>query len=148
MVQISDQLAWELVKNNNCFLKKVNGRSKRTGTMRFSVETHNLRSLSSYKYSGISNSRAIGVSCTPTNTAVLSTKTASQTHCCPKKGSVDTPINKHFKKSCSTLLSQTSDVYYRVDLKNDAVAKYSKVYQANRIAKGVTKSVPVKKGRS
>jgi len=28
MVQISDQLAWELVKNNNCFLKKVNGRSK------------------------------------------------------------------------------------------------------------------------
>jgi len=116
--------------------------------MRFSVEKGNLRNISSYKFSGIANSKSVDVTCTPANTAILTTKTASKAATQPKKGSVDIPINKNFKRVTKTIESQIADNYYRPDLKNAALAKYSKVYQANRIAKGIKKAVPVKKGRA
>jgi len=146
MVACSDQLVWELIKHNNSFLKKVNGRTKRSGSIHFSVEKGNLRSRSSYKHSGLAQSKTIDISCTPTDTALLSTKTASKSH--NKIAASDIPINKNFKKVVKTIESHTVDNYYRADLKQDALAKYSKVYQANRIAKGVKARVPVKKGRS
>jgi len=146
MVACSDQLVWELIKNNNCFLKKVNGRSKRSGTMRFSVEKGNLRSLSSYKHSGLANSKTVDISCTENNQAVLSTKTASKS--ASRSASSEIPINKNFKRVVKTIGSHAVDNYYRPDLKNDALAKYSKVYQANRAANGVKAVVPVKKGRN
>ena len=116
--------------------------------MRFSVEKGNLRSLSSYKHSGLATSKAVDVTSTKTNSAVLTIKTASKAATQPKTGSVDIPINKDFKRVVHTIESQIAENYYRPDLKSDALAKYSKVYQANRIAKGITKPVPVKKGRN
>lgn len=144
MVAVSNQLIWECVKNNNSFLKKVNGRTKRSGTMRFSVEKNNLRSLSSYKQSGIGSTQAVGVA-SKDDAAVLYTKTASKT--ASTTAIVETPINKPFKKVVATIEKSIADNFYRPDLKNDALAKYSAVYQANRRAKGVKKVVPVKKGR-
>lgn len=146
MVACSDQLVWELIKRNNSFLKKVNGRTRRSGMKHFSMEKGNLRSLSSYKHSGLAQSRTINVSCTATDTAVLSTKTASKS--ASKVAGSEIPINKNFKRVVKTIESQTTGNYYRPDLKDDALAKFSKVYQANRIAKGVKARVVVKKGRS
>jgi large subunit ribosomal protein L28e len=146
MVACSNQLVWEIIKGNNSFMKKVNGRTKRSGCMRFSVEDGNLRSLSSYKHSGLANSKAVGISCTDANDAVLSIKTASKSD--SKAASASVPVNKSFKRVVKTIEKTTADNYYRPDLKSDALAKYSKVYQANRIARGVKKAVPVKKGRS
>mmetsp|Transcript_23522 Transcript_23522/g.27775 ORF Transcript_23522/g.27775 Transcript_23522/m.27775 type:complete len:151 (+) Transcript_23522:109-561(+) len=145
MVAISDQLVWELVKRNNCFLKKVNGRSKRSGSIHFSLEKGNLRSRSSYKHSGLAQSKTIDVTCTATNTAILSTKTASKS--ATKVAGSEIPMNKGFNLVVKSITSHTSGNYYRPDLKNDALAKFSKVYQANRIAKGVKGKVPVKTGR-
>ena len=145
MVSCSNALIWEIIKDNNAFLKKVNGRSKRSGTMRFSVETNNLRSVSSLKHSGIANSKAVGISCTEDNSAVLSTKTASKSDL--KSSSSTIPVRKDFKRAVKTITSQVTDNYYRPDLTSDALAKYSTVYQANRRAKGIKKTVPVKKGR-
>ena len=45
------------------------------------------------------------------------------------------------------LTKQTRDVFYRRDLVAAALGKYTKVYQANRRAKGICKVVKVKKGR-
>jgi large subunit ribosomal protein L28e len=144
MVEVSNQLIWEVVKKNNCFLKKVNGHSKRSGMMCFSVEKSNLRSLSSYKQSGIASTKAVGIA-SEGDKAVLYTKTAS------KSGSrvaiVETPINKDFSRVVKNLEKTIVENYYRPDLKNDALAKFSAVYQANRRAKGVKKTVPTKKGR-
>jgi Ribosomal L28e protein family. len=144
MVQVSDQLIWEVVKNNNCFLKKVNGRTKRSGTMRFSVERNNLRSLSSYKQSGLASSKAVGIA-SKNDTAVLYTKTASKAD--KSVAIAETPMNKPFEKVCKNVEKTVVDNFYRPDLKKDALAKYSAVYQANRRAKGIKKAVPVKKGR-
>ena len=145
MVACSNTLIWEIIKDNNSFLKKVNGRSKRSGTMRFSVEKNNLRSLSSFKQSGLANAKAVGIACTEDNSAVLTTKTASKAD--TKDASSTIPVKKDFKRAIKTITSQVTDNYYRPDLTSDALAKYSAVYQGNRRAKGIKKVVPVKRGR-
>jgi len=126
-------------------MKKVNGRSKRSGTMRFSVEKGNLRSISSYKHSGLASTQAVGISCTDKNTAVLEKKTASKAGA--EAAIVEIPMNKDFKRVVKAIEKNVVDNYYRPDLKDDALAKYSCVYQANRIAKEVKKPVVVKMGR-
>merc|ERR1712183_986650 len=128
------------------FMRKVNGRKSRTGTMRFSVERGNPRNVSNYQQSGLANSKSADIFFATTNSAVLVTKTASKaSH--PRRGYAHIPITKNFHRSVKTIRSQVHDNYYRRDLTRHVLAKYSKAYQANRIAKGIKKSVPVKKGR-
>jgi len=138
---------WELTKNNTCFMKKRNGRTKRSGSVRFSVEKGNLTSLSRFQTSGLANSKAVDVVCTSKGGAELITKTASKAHSFPSKASAHTPINKHFRKVDDILQKQTVDNFYRPDLKNKMLAKWTKVYQANRRSKGTKKTLPMKKGR-
>eukprot|EP00567_Pseudictyota_dubia_P004309 CAMPEP_0197432466 /NCGR_PEP_ID=MMETSP1175-20131217/507_1 /TAXON_ID=1003142 /ORGANISM="Triceratium dubium, Strain CCMP147" /LENGTH=107 /DNA_ID=CAMNT_0042960525 /DNA_START=60 /DNA_END=379 /DNA_ORIENTATION=+ len=106
MVHVPDSLVWQLVQGNTSFMKKVNGRTKRSGCVKFSVERGNVKSLSTYKYSGLANSRAADVSTTDDNRSVLTTKTASKCATQPKKGTATIPLNKHFKKTDKTIRSQ------------------------------------------
>jgi hypothetical protein len=85
--------------------------------------------------------------CTPDNKAQLITKTASKCASQPKGTFVKTNVHQNFTRAEKILLGQTTDVYYRRDLKAAALAKYTKCYQANRRAKSITKPVPTKKGR-
>ena len=147
MVFVPDQLVWECVRKNNSFLRKKNGNTKRSGAVEFSVEKGNLKSLNMLKYSGLANSKTIDVVCTGENRAALITKTASKCHDKPKGAKVSTNINKDFRRTEKLLTKQTTDVFYRRDLKAAMLGKYTKVYQANRRAKGITKPVPCKKGR-
>ena len=147
MVDTSDALVWEIVKNNNSFMKKVNGRTRRSGSVRFSVERGNLMSKSSYKYSGLANSKTIDISPSSDNRATLTLKT-KKAGTSGKKGKTAIPLNKDFRRVEHIIKSQSTDNYYRPDLKSEALAKYTAVYRSNRIAKGVKKGVPVKKGRA
>jgi len=146
MVYCPDQLVWEIIKNHNSFIRKVNGRKSRTGAMRFSVERGNPRNVSNYQQSGLANSKCADVFFTTTGAAVLLTKTSSKASQ-PKRGYVHIPLTKNFSRSVKAIRSQVDDNYYRRDMTRHVLAKYSKVYQANRIAKGVKKPVSVKKGR-
>jgi large subunit ribosomal protein L28e len=147
MVAIPDQLTWELVKKQNCFLNKKSGRTARSGTVSFSSEKGNLKSLSMLKFSGIANSKVVDVVCTKDNRAQFISKSASKAGTAPKKTKAVSNINKDFRRAEAVIVKQTDDIFYRRDLKTTALAKYTKVYQANRRAKGITKPVPVKKGR-
>ena len=147
MVHVPDQLVWELTRRNNCFLKPKNGSSKRSGKVVFSVEKGNLKSVNQFKYSGLANSKVVDVVCTPENRAQLIKKTASKAHTQPAKGKAVINVNKDFRRAESVIIKQTIDTFYRRDLRAAALGKYTKVYQANRRAKGITKPVPVKKGR-
>jgi len=151
MVAVPDQLVWELVKKNSCFLKKKNGHTKRSGSIEFSVENGNLKNLNMLKYSGLANWKAVDVVFDKSDPdkmrAKLITKTASKCHTQPKKGKAVRNINRDFRRSENAIVKTTSDNYYRPDLKDAALGKYTKVYQANRRANNITKPVPVKKGR-
>jgi large subunit ribosomal protein L28e len=146
MVAVPDQLVWELTKRNTCFLKKKNGHTKRSGAIQFSTEEGNVASLNLFKYSGVANSQAVNVVATNDNKACLVKKT-SKCHGQPSKAVSKTMVRKHFHHAEGLIKKQAIDNYYRRDLKSALLGKYTKVYQANRRAKGITKPVPIKKGR-
>ena len=128
-------------------MRKVNGSSKRSGSVRFSKERGNLTNMSTYKYSGIANSKTIDISATDDNRATLTIKT-KKAATSGKGGKSTIALNKDFRRVEKTIKSQATDNYYRADLKNAALAKYTRVYRSNRVAKGVKKTAPVKKGRN
>lgn len=146
MVSCPDSLVWELTRNNSCFLKKKNGHSKRSGSIAFSVEKANLKSLNQHKYSGLANTKVANIQCTADNRAELVVKTASKPDQ-PSKSVAVIPMNKDFRRVESAIKKHTVENYYRRDLESAALAKWTKVYQANRRAKGIKKTVPCKKGR-
>jgi large subunit ribosomal protein L28e len=147
MVFTPDQLVWEIVRRNNCFQKKRNGKTKRSGTITFSVEKGNLKSLNLLKYSGLANTKTVDVIATPEHQAQLITKSASKCHQQPNKAMATTSIKKHFRQSVNAIKKNVVSNHYRPDLKRAALGKYTKVYNANRRAKGIKKTIPAKKGR-
>ena len=147
MVAAADSLVWEIVKNNNSFMRKKSGRTSRSGSIRFSVERGNLMSRSTYKYSGIANSKTIDISATDDNRGSLTMKT-KKAGTSGKSGKASIALNKNFRRTEKTIKSQSIDNYYRPDLKKAALAKYTAVYRSNRVAKGVKKVAAVKKGRN
>merc|ERR1711937_275171 len=94
MVSCPDSLVWEVTKRNHSFLKKKNGKTKRSGTIEFSTEQGNIRSLNKFKYSGIANSKVYDVVPTSDNKAQLVIKTASKAGKSPAKGVATIPLNK------------------------------------------------------
>mmetsp|Transcript_33222 Transcript_33222/g.46446 ORF Transcript_33222/g.46446 Transcript_33222/m.46446 type:complete len:151 (+) Transcript_33222:47-499(+) len=147
MVNCPDALVWELTRRNTSFMKKRNGKTKRSGAVAFSVEKGNVKSLNQFKYSGLANSKVCDIVCTDDNRASLIVKTASKAHSQPKKAKAEIPMNKDFRRVESAIRKSTSDVFYRRDLEAAMLGKWTKVYQANRRAKGIKKVVPTKKGR-
>jgi large subunit ribosomal protein L28e len=148
MVFCPDQLVWEITKRNNCFLNKKNGNTRRSGAIEFSTEKGNIKSLNLFKYSGVANSKVYDVVCTEENKAELIKKAASKASNKPSKTKTVVPIRRSdFRRGVSTIKKNTSDVFYRRDLEKAALGKWTKVYQANKRAKGTKKVVPVKKGR-
>lgn len=147
MVNCPDSLVWELTKNNSCFLKKKNGQTKRSGSIVFSCEKGNAKSINQFKYSGLANTRVADVVCTDDNRATLIVKTASKSHSQPKNSKAVIPMNKDFRRVESAIRKHTIDNYYRRDLQAALLGKWTKVYQANRRAKGIKKLVACKKGR-
>jgi large subunit ribosomal protein L28e len=146
MVAAADSLVWEIVKNNNSFMRKKSGRTSRSGSVRFSVEPGNLTSRSTYKYSGLANSKTIDISSTGDNRAALTLKT-KKAATSGKSGKATIALNKSFRRTEKTITGQATDNYYRPDLKSAALAKYTAVYRGNRVAKGVKKALPIKRGR-
>lgn len=147
MVQISDSLLWELTKNNTSFMKKVNGRTKRSGCVKFSTEKGNLKCLSKATYSGLANAKTVDIIATEENQAHMVKKTSSKHHQFPRLGHAVTHIKKDFARAEHVIKTQVVDNFYRPDLKDAVMAKYTKIYEGNRRAKGIKKIVPVKKGR-
>jgi large subunit ribosomal protein L28e len=148
MVSCPDSLLWEITKRSNSFLVKRNGNTKRSGAVEFSTEKGNIKSLNQFKYSGVANSKVFDVVCTDENKAQLIVKTASKAGNKPSKAKACIPINRiDFRRGENTIKKNTSETFYRRDLESAALAKWTKVYNANKRAKGVKKLVPVKKGR-
>lgn len=153
MVHVPDSLVWELTQKHTSFMRKANGRTARSGAIRFSLEKGNVKSLSRFQCSGLANSKAVDVVCTKSAdgkpTAALFTKTRTKAATQPKKSTQSTPINSNnFRRVEDVITKTTIANYYRPDLQKAVLAKWTKVYQANRRTKGVTKPVPTKKGRT
>ena len=73
------ELVWQIVKDNSCFLqkRKVPGRSQ-MGKMgpHFTTEPNNLAGINSWKYSGLANTKSVGIDAAAGGGVAFVTKTS------------------------------------------------------------------------
>ncbi|KAK4082480.1 60S ribosomal protein L28 [Purpureocillium lilacinum] len=121
---VSSDLIWEIVRNNNSFLVKSN----RNGGVQFSRDPLNLTNKNSRKHAGFVNDKAIGV--VPNEkggVTVISKKTSAATK--PAQAFTKTTYggNKSNRTSYKAVANQAAKSGYRGDLRSAAVERVSAI---------------------
>ncbi len=150
---MSDALVWSLIRKNNAFLHK-RGNTRRSGAVQFSCEPGNVMGVSSFKYSGLANSKTADIS-TSTDAAkrtflgVSSKKYGNGKF--PKKASTTTTLklmkNAPGDAVDGVCMATAAASYYRPDLKNALATKYKKLSRAVRVKMNLAKKGTSGKGR-
>eukprot|EP00744_Colponema_vietnamica_P006388 GILI01009290.1.p1 GENE.GILI01009290.1~~GILI01009290.1.p1 ORF type:complete len:150 (-),score=56.76 GILI01009290.1:75-524(-) len=143
---MSDSLVWECLKFNNSYVIKRDGQQ-------FSVEPNNLMNLNAFKFSGLANTKAVGVHLGRSNAVVFTKKRRG---CATKPGcsNIKVPLVHHFQnhkcKAANAILSETAKSFYRPDLSTYAVARYhalAKIVKARRVKVQLKKQNRPKKAK-
>jgi len=141
MVKLSDSLMWQLTKSHNCFTVKSHGTT-------LTHEPFNLLNKPSPKYSGLANSKAVGIiadTATGNSVMVLKTKAAEDK---PKKSAHKVALRTHGKgtrRLNQTVKKVVGDQFYAPALTTVALERLTKQAKAaNRKTNGV-KYVPKKR---
>ncbi|CAH9132239.1 unnamed protein product [Cuscuta epithymum] len=136
MAIVPDQLVWEIVKKNNCFLVKEFGNG--TAGVVFSKEPNNLYNLHSYKHSGLANKKSVTIQAGKDQTVLLATtKTKKQNK--PADLHNKSVMKKEFHRMAKAVINQVGDNYYRPDLKKSALARLSVVNRSLKVSKSGVK---------
>jgi len=124
-----DDLTWLIIKNRSSFLVKRNGAE-------FNSEPNNLTNLNSFKYSGLANKKAIGITTGPNNRGVtVVAKKANVASYKPAKNINKVTLTKGVRRSAKSFISQFTKSHYRPDLRKAALARISALYQSQKPAK-------------
>ncbi|KEF61597.1 ribosomal protein L28e [Exophiala aquamarina CBS 119918] len=137
---VSGDLIWEVVRNNNAFIVKRNS----GGGVQFSRDPFNLTNKHSRKHAGFVNNKAVSIQANEKGGVTLQTK---------KSGSSNKPASQYnshaFGKTTSNrkIYKSVADAVgkrsYRGDLNKDAVARASAIRDSQR----VKKDTPARKPR-
>jgi len=128
----SSDLQWMLLKNNTSFLVKRKGAG--VSKVQFTTEPNNVMNVNSFKFSGLANTKACGVSLV--NDTVTFTLKKSKASLQRKPASnVVTMSLKKASKGASAIEKATSKNYYRGDLTKFAVARYYALQKSLSIKK-------------
>ena len=130
---------WSLVKKHNAFLVKRNGET-------FSRESNNLLNKHSYKWSGLAHRETVGVNFGAAAKGAVLTLKSRNAHIArrPASSTRTLQLKKDFRRVARAIKSETAGQYYRRDLTQAALARWTKISQTNsRIAKAA-KSVEKK----
>ncbi|KAI3337402.1 60S ribosomal protein L28 [Xylariaceae sp. AK1471] len=127
--QVSSDLVWEIVRNNNSFLVK----RKASGGVQFSRDPLNLTNKNARKWAGFVNEKAVGV--VPTEKGgvkVLSKKADASRQ--PAKAITETTYHggKSTRKIFVAVANQTAKNSYRPDLRQAAVARASAIRRSHK----------------
>ncbi|CAM9363938.1 unnamed protein product [Ectocarpus fasciculatus] len=144
---MSDALVWQLIKNNNSFLVKRE-RTNRSNQVMFSKESGNLMNVNTFKYSGIANSKTVGIDTSDkTITMTLKVRNGASKKAQKPNTAVKVNLRKYAKTSLSAIENQATSQFYRADLKSAAKARYLRMYGDVRIKKGLAKKAITKHHR-
>jgi large subunit ribosomal protein L28e len=140
----SDQVVWAVVSKWNAHQRTVRGgdwgKKAHGNTVLFSSEKGNLMNEHSYKYSGFANSKALDLTIDE-NKIEFGLKT--------KKGKfADTKMNKGFRRVVNSIRKQGITNYYRPDLHNAALARWTALNRAAKVTNGVLKPTKHRAGRN
>ena len=134
----SDQVVWAVISKWNASQKKVRGgdwgKKAHGNTVLFSRENGNLMNEHSYKFSGFANSKALDLQIDEGKVefGVKTTKASA-----PPKLYANTKMNKGFRRVVNSIRKQGVTNFYRADLHNAALARWTALNRAAKIQKGV-----------
>ncbi|SPC64783.1 related to 60S ribosomal protein L28 [Ustilago sp. UG-2017b] len=125
----SQDLQWLLVRNNSSFIVKQKGLGRI-----FSREPRNLTQLHSYKYSGVVNSKAVGIEPAQSGKGVvLTTKNSKKTPFSIKGIKNTSTIKKGGSRRAAGVVSNVvAKKGYRADLTKAAVVRASAILRSQR----------------
>ncbi|KAK8056588.1 hypothetical protein PG993_001815 [Apiospora rasikravindrae] len=130
--QISSDLIWEIVRNNNAYVVT----RKTGGGVRFSRDPLNLKNLHTRKYAGFVNEKAVGV--VPNENGgvkILSKKTSASQKPAANLTSTTYHGGKSARNSYKAVANQTAKNSYRPDLREVAVQRVSAIRRSQRPVK-------------
>ncbi|CCF50164.1 hypothetical protein NDA11_000787 [Ustilago hordei] len=125
----SQDLQWLLVRNNSSFIVKQKGLGRI-----FSREPRNLTQLHSYKYSGLVNSKAVGIEPAQSGKGVvLTTKNSKKTPFSIRGTKNTSTIKKGGSRRAAGVVSNiVAKKGYRADLTKAAVVRASAILRSQR----------------
>ncbi|SPO23970.1 related to 60S ribosomal protein L28 [Ustilago trichophora] len=125
----SQDLQWLLVRNNSSFIVKQKGLGRI-----FSREPRNLTQLHSYKYSGVVNTKAVGIEAAKSGKGiVLTTKNSKKAPSAIKATKNATTIKKGGGRRAAGVVSNVvAKKGYRADLTKAAVVRASALLRSQR----------------
>jgi large subunit ribosomal protein L28e len=128
---ISPDLIWEIVRDNNSFLVKSN----RNGGVQFSRDPFNLLNKNTRKHAGFVNDKAIGVVGNEKGFTVISKKASGNSK--PKSGIVKSEHSgaRSSRKGYKSIANQAAKNGYRPDLREFAVQRVSAIRRSQRPTK-------------
>ena len=132
-------LAWKCVRKNTCFMVKRNG-------VELTSEPGNVMNKNSFKYSGIANAKTVDIQLDGDD-VVMGLK-APKCVSKPTKMMKKTPLKKDFRRVSHSIKTQVGGQWYRPDLTDMALARYSALYSAQMTKKGLKKTAKVKPAKS
>lgn len=103
--KMSSSLIWEIIRNNNSFLVKRNG-------FQFNRERNNLTNKNSFKYSGLANAKAVGISTDAKKGLVLTKKSRSQSRK-PSKATPSMSLKGTTRQNAKVISAETAGKHYR-----------------------------------
>lgn len=127
---VSSDLIWEIVRNNNSFYAK----SKKNGGVQFSRDPLNLTNKVSRKYAGFVNEKAVGVTANEKGGVVVISKKAGTANK-PAQNLTQTTVTKASRKTYLTVANQTAKNGYRGDLRAAAVERASAIRRSQKPVK-------------
>ncbi|KUI60767.1 putative 60S ribosomal protein L28e [Cytospora mali] len=127
---VSSDLIWEIVRNNNSFLVKRN----EAGGVQLSRDPLNLANKNSRKHAGFINEKAVGITADGEKGVQVTSKKASVVHQ-PAKAGVKRTFGSHNRKTYKNIANATAKSGYRPDLREAAVARASAIRRSQRPVK-------------
>ncbi|CAI7610154.1 unnamed protein product [Penicillium discolor] len=120
---ISNDLVWQITRNQNSFLVNRNS----GGGFQFSRDPLNLLNKHSYKYAGYANNKAVGVQATENGVAVTTKKPSNPQQPASNVVTVTYGPSTSTRKIYKGVADKTAKNNYRADLREEAVARVSAV---------------------
>ncbi|KAL6921355.1 hypothetical protein ACHAPO_004939 [Fusarium lateritium] len=128
---ISQDLIWEIVRDNNCFSAK----SKKNGGVQFSRDPLNLTNKSSRKHAGFVNDKAVGISAGEKGAVVVTSKKAQPNKPAENLTKTSYSGSKSNRKTYQAVANQVAKNSYRADLRSAAVERASAIKKSNKPVK-------------
>merc|ERR1712129_273299 len=114
--------------------------------VQMTTEPGNVMNLNSFKYSGLANDKTIDINLGEDGKVMMGLK-APKRATKPKAHINKTPLHKNFRRVAKSIKTQTAGKFYRADLTEKALARWTALHRLTKVQAGLAKKAKTKKGR-